>query len=275
MNFQDLFGKKKPVIACVHLLPLPGAPRFAGRMQEVYDTALAEAAIFKKQGIDGLIVENFRDKPFYPGKIPAETVAALSAVTREIVNASALPVGVNALRNDAQAAMAIAAATGAHFIRVNVHMGAVVSEQGIIQGASHETLRLRAALRATVLIFADVGVKHAAPLADRGLAAEAKDLAERGMADAIIVSGKLTGVETKAEDVGIVRRHTRLPILIGSGTTPVNLHKVFTKADGFIVGSYFKTDSKGDNLVEEERVKAFMDSVKVLTAAHSKGAGRA
>ncbi len=270
MDLEDLFGKKKPVIACVHLLPLPGAPRYAGRMQPIYDTALAEAAIFKKEGVDGLIVENFRDKPFYPGKVPAETVAALSAVTREIVKASALPVGVNALRNDAQAAMAIAAATGAQFIRVNVHMGAVVSEQGVIQGASHATLRLRAALRARVLIFADVGVKHAAPLADRGLAAEAKDLAERGMADAVIVSGELTGVETKSEDVDTVRSHTRLPILIGSGTTSENIHKFFTKADGFIVGSYFKRAGKGDNPVEERRVKAFMRTVNSLARVRAK-----
>lgn len=267
MTFSDLFGAKKPVIACVHLLPLPGAPRFGGSMQPVYDTALKEAAVFQRQGVDGLIVENFRDKPFYPGRIPAETVAALSAVTREIVKATALPIGVNALRNDALSALAIAAAAEAHFIRVNVHMGAVVSEQGVIQGVSHETLRLRAGLRAKTLIFADVGVKHAAPLADRGLAAETKDLAERGMADAVIVSGELTGAETKSEDVDIVAAHTRLPILIGSGTTPENLHKVFARADGFIVGSYFKKDGKGENLVDAKRVKAFMRKLKLLSEA--------
>jgi membrane complex biogenesis BtpA family protein len=265
MSFQDLFGRKKPLIACVHLLALPGAPRFTGDIREVYDTALAEAEIFKHHGVDGLIVENFRDKPFYPGRVPAETVASLAAVTREIVRATALPVGVNVLRNDALAAIAVAAAAEAHFIRVNVHMGAVVSEQGVIQGASHETLRLRAALRSKALIFADVGVKHAAPLADRGLAAETKDLAERGMADAVIVSGELTGVETKPEDVDIVASHTHLPILIGSGTTPENLHKVFAKSDGFIVGSYFKKEGRGENRVEARRVNAFMRKFKTLS----------
>jgi membrane complex biogenesis BtpA family protein len=270
MNFQNLFGRKKPVIACIHLLALPGAPRFAGDMRAVYDAALAEAEIFKRRGVDGLIVENFRDKPFYPGRVPAETVAALAAVTREIVKATALPVGVNALRNDALAAIAVAAAAEAHFIRVNVHMGAVVSEQGLIQGLSHETLRLRAALRSKALIFADVGVKHAAPLADRGLPAETRDLAERGMADAVIVSGELTGAETKPEDVDIVAAHTRLPILIGSGTTPANLHKVFSKADGFIVGSYFKKDGKGENRVEANRVSAFMRQFKTLSGGRLK-----
>jgi membrane complex biogenesis BtpA family protein len=261
MKFKELFKAPKPLIACIHLLPLPGSPRYSGRMREVYDTALREVEVFKRYPVDGLIVENFRDKPFYPDKIPGETIAALTALTREVVRSVKIPVGVNALRNDAQAAVAIATAAEAHFIRVNVHMNAVVSEQGIIQGESHQTLRLRAALRSEVLIFADVGVKHAAPLADRGLAVEAKDLADRGLADAIIVSGELTGAETKTEDVDVVRRSTDLPILIGSGATPENLHKVYSKVDGFIVGSCFKKQGNADNLVDERRVKAFTDAL--------------
>ena len=257
MKFKELFKAPKPLIACIHLMPLPGSPRYGGRMREVYDTALSEVETFKRHSVDGLIVENFRDKPFYPDKIPAETIAALAALTREVVRAAPVPVGVNALRNDAQAAVAIATAAEAHFIRVNVHMNAVVSEQGIIQGESHHTLRLRAALRSEVLIFADVGVKHAAPLADRGLAIETKDLADRGLADAIIVSGELTGAATKMEDVDMVRRNTDIPILIGSGATPENLHRVYSKVDGFIVGSYFKEDGKADNLIDEKRVKTF------------------
>lgn len=264
MRFQEVFRTRKPLLACIHLLPLPGAPLYGGSMAEIYERALEEAAIFEQNGIDGLIVENFRDKPFFPAKIPGETLAALAAVTREVVRRVKVPVGVNALRNDAGAALAAATAAEAHFIRVNVHMGAVVSEQGIIQGASHETLRLRAALRSGVLIFADVGVKHAAPLADRGLRAETRDLEERGLADAIIVSGELTGAETKAEDVETVRATTALPLLIGSGATPENINRIFDKADGFIVGSYFKKEGKGNNFVEEDRVRRFVSRVKEL-----------
>lgn len=265
MKFRNLFARPKPLIACIHLLALPGAPGYGGSMREVYDTALAEVEIFKRHGIDGLIVENFRDKPFFPGRLPAETVAALTALSREVVRAAGVPVGVNALRNDAEAAVAIATAAEAQFVRVNVHMGAVVSEQGIIQGNSHATLRLRSALRSEVLVFADVGVKHAAPLASRGLAAEARDLAERGLADAIIVSGELTGAETRPEDVDIVRSSTDLPILIGSGATPENLHRVYAKADGMIVGSYFKQNGKGENLVDEERVRSFAGALATMT----------
>ncbi len=267
MTFTELFLGKKPLIACLHLMPLPGSPFYSGSMREVYDTAFREMEIFKRYAVGGLIVENFRDKPFYPDRIPPETISALAALTREAVMTMDVPVGVNALRNDAQAAIAIATAAEAHFIRVNIHMNAVVSEQGIIQGSSHYTLRLRAALRSSVLIFADVGVKHAAPLADRGLAVETKDLADRGLVDAIIVSGELTGSETKPEDVDVVRENTTLPILIGSGATPENVHRVYTKADGLIVGSYFKKDGRGGNLVEEERVKAFTNALSSLGRA--------
>ena len=264
MTFKDLFKNLKPIIACVHLMPLPGSPCYSGKMAEIYDTALSEVEIFKRYAIDGLIVENFRDMPFYPNKLPAETIAAMAAVTREIVNVVQIPVGVNALRNDARAALAIASATEADFIRVNVHMDAVVSDQGIIEGAAHETLRLRANLKSDVLIFADVGVKHSVPLGNRGLAPKTRDLTERGLADAIIVSGEATGSETQTEDIDIVRQNTNLPILIGSGMTPENLGKVYSKVEGLIVGSTFKKDGKADNLVEEARVKNFTDSLKSM-----------
>jgi membrane complex biogenesis BtpA family protein len=264
MDFQSLFPARKPLIACIHLLPLPGSPRYQGSMRAIYDTALAEVAIFQRYSIDGLIVENYRDAPFYPHSLPPETVAALTAVTREVVRVAQVPVGVNALRNDAQAALAIATATEAAFIRVNVHMGVVTSDQGIIQGMSHETLRLRAALRSSVLIFADVGVKHATPLGNRGLVLETRDLSERGLADALIVSGVWTGAETSPDDIVLVRQHTTLPVLLGSGATPDNLHRIYDQVDGLIVGSTFKQAGQAENMVEEARVKAFTAARQAL-----------
>jgi len=264
MKFNDIFSSPKPLIACIHLMPLPGSPRYSGKIEEIYDTALAEVETYSKYPIDGFIIENFRDVPFYPDKLPAETIAALTVVTREIVKVTNLPVGVNALRNDAHSAIAVATATRAHFVRVNVHMGAVVSDQGIIQGKAHQSLRLRAALKSNVLIFADAGVKHAAELGARGLEAEVRDLTERGLADAIIVSGQGTGLETKTEDVDIVRQNTSLPIIIGSGTTPENLDKMYSKVDGVIVGSYFKKEGNADNFPDEERIKTFIKKFESL-----------
>jgi membrane complex biogenesis BtpA family protein len=266
MSFHELFDVRKPVIGCLHLLALPGAPLYGGSMRAVYDHALSEATALTEHAVDALIIENFRDKPFYPGRAPVETVVALAAVAREIKRQHACPLGINLLRNDGEAALAIATAIEASFIRVNVHAGAVVSDQGVIQGAGHLTMRLRAALRSNVLVFADVGVKHAAPLADRGLTAETVDTVERGLADAVIVSGEATGAETSLDDVRSVRAATDAPVLIGSGATPENIGEVFNLVDGFIVGSYFKKAGKADQLVEPTRVSTFMNAIKTLRA---------
>jgi membrane complex biogenesis BtpA family protein len=269
MYVNKLFGVSKPVIGCLHLLALPGAPLYGGSMRAIFDKALEEAAVFRAHGVDGLIIENFRDQPFYPGRVPVETIAAHTAVAHEIKRQHAFPVGINVLRNDGEAALAIATAIEAAFIRVNVHAGAVVSEQGVIQGVGHLTMRLRRSLRSNVLVFADVAVKHAAPLADRGLATEARDLVERALADAVIVSGERTGAETALEDVRTVRAATDAPVLIGSGITPENISQVFDLADGFVVGSTFKEAGKANNFVEPARVSAFMAATKSLRAGSS------
>jgi membrane complex biogenesis BtpA family protein len=134
----------------------------------------------------------------------------------------------------------------------------VVADQGIVQGSSQLSVRLRSALKSRALIFADVGVKHAAPLAGRSLDIETRDLAERGLADAIIVTGDRTGVETNVADLDVVRAATTLPLLIGSGATPDNIEQLLPKVNGLIVGSYFKKDGAGHKLVDEVRVERFV-----------------
>lgn len=131
-TFRDLFPGRKPLIACIHLWPLPGSPDYGGDVEKVVELALDETRIFSACGVDGLIVENYRDTPFYPGPLPPETIAAMTAVTREVKRSFRGPVGVNALRNDAHGALAIAQAGGADFIRVNIHTGAALTDQGII-----------------------------------------------------------------------------------------------------------------------------------------------
>jgi uncharacterized protein len=254
MRFDDLFVRSKPWIGTIHLMPLPGAPLYDGNLRPIYDRALEEAEQLQKHGCDGLILENFRDRPFYPDRLPAETIATLASLTREVLKTSAIPVGVNALRNDPEGAMAIASATGAHFMRVNVHVGAVVADQGILQGVAHRTVRLRSQLKSNVLIFADVEVKHSAPLASRGLAQETKEICERGLADAVIVTGQSTGSETELSDLEVVKVNAEVPVLIGSGITPQNLERFFPKADGFIVGSYYKIGGKAENFIDEARL---------------------
>jgi membrane complex biogenesis BtpA family protein len=194
--------------------------------------------------------------------VPAETVAALTRVIVEVVAEVALPFGVNVLRNDAASAIAIAAATGAAFIRVNVHTGAMLADQGIIEGRAAETLRKRASLAPEALIFADHMVKHAMPMVGLDDIQAAKDLRHRGLADAIIISGAETGAEPDRGSFARVREALGdAPILIGSGLTEANAGS-FADADGAIVGTSIKTDGRVDAPVDSDRVARLVAAFK-------------
>lgn len=259
MRMTDLFRREKVLLGMVHLLPLPGSPRWGGSLQAVLDAALTDAKALEAGGMDGCLVENYGDAPFTPGAVDPATVAAMAAAVAELRRASSLALGVNVLKNDARAALAVAAATGASFIRVNIHVGAVVADQGIIQGDAYGTLRYRRLLSADVKIFADVLAKHGAPLAPLDMEQEARDAAYRGLADALIVSGKGTGEPTDLARLRAVRQAVpdRL-VLVGSGATPETVRRLLDVADGIIVGTSIKRDGRLANPVDPARVEALV-----------------
>ncbi|MFT5476812.1 MAG: membrane complex biogenesis BtpA family protein, partial [Planctomycetota bacterium] len=205
-------------VGVVHLLPLPGAPRHAGGFEPVLERARSDAAALCAGGCDALIVENFGDVPFFAGRVPAETVAAMTLAVAEVRRvAPHVLVGVNVLRNDARSALGICAASGAEFIRVNVHTGAAVTDQGLISGQAADTLRERARLAPGVKILADVHVKHATPMGSESLVQAAQDTLLRGLADALIVSGAATGEAPAGASVRTLRAAVDGPLLLGSG----------------------------------------------------------
>ena len=254
-NFKIRFGRRA-VFGMVHLQALPGAPLFGGSLDAVIDAALSDARAIDEGGADGLVIENFGDRPFFSSRVPPETVAAMTRVVGEIARVVRKPFGVNVLRNDPHAALAIAAATGASFIRVNVHTGAMLTDQGIIEGAAAETLRLRNALGADVAIFADLLVKHATPLAAADPAQTAKDLRLRGLADAVIVTGAETGAAADPARLVIVREAIDAPLIIGSGVTAENV-SAYGDADGVIVGTSLKRDGRVDPALVRRVVETF------------------
>jgi len=193
MDFESTFGTPTPVVGMVHLPPLPGAPQADGGLGAVLERAVADARALEAGGADGVLVENFGDAPFHPDDVPKHTVAAMTRAATAVADAVEVPLGVNVLRNDAEAALSVAAAAGGEFVRVNVHAGARVTDQGVLEGRAHETLRLREALDADVAVWADVDVKHSAPLGEASVAGELRDVRERGLADAVVVSGPATG----------------------------------------------------------------------------------
>jgi hypothetical protein len=247
------------LIGVVHLAATPGSPGYSGSMEPLLSRAAEDARALARGGCDALIVENFGDVPFHKRRVPAETIAALAlAVERVREAAGALPLGINVLRNDARSALGLCAATGAAFIRVNVHTGAASCDQGLIEGDAARTLRERARLCPGVEILADVHVKHATPLGSETIAQAAEETLGRGLADALIVSGRATGAAPDSDDLARVRevvQALRAPLLIGSGLNAANAHELMRHADGAIVGTALKRDGRVEAPVELARVQ--------------------
>jgi len=259
-----LFGlHHKVLVGVVHLRPLPGSPRWRGDMESVIEFAVKDAREYERGGADALFIENFGDVPFTKGPVASETIAAMAVAGRAVRQAVKLPIGFNVLRNDARAALALCAVCGGGFIRVNVHTGAMLTDQGLIEGDAYETLRYRQRVCPQAQIFADVHVKHAVPLGNSTIEDAARDTIERGLADALIVSGVGTGLAADIADVERVRRtDPARKVLVGSGVTVANVGDFLTTADGFIVGSSLKKGGEVSNPVDSKRVAALVRAIR-------------
>ena len=255
-RWRQLFGNRRPLIGVIHLPPLPGAPGWGGDMDGVETWALADAQAYASGGATAVLVENFGDHPFFPRQAPPETVAAMGRIATAVVRAVSLPVGINVLRNDGAAALAVAVASGARFIRVNVLSGAMVTDQGLIQGCAAQLLRQRRLLAADhVAVLADVLVKHALPLAPLPAPMAVQDTLKRGGADGVIVSGDSTGTPVEPEILQQARHAAQgAPVLIGSGFGPANADHLGPLCDGVIVASALKRDGQLCNPVDPQRV---------------------
>jgi len=264
-SLKEMFGVHKPVIGMVHLPPLPGSVGYSNySMDDIVSFAMRDAETLVKGGVDGLMVENMWDLPYFVGKdVPPEEMCCQAVAAREIVKAFDVPVGINVVHNGGLVTLGIAVAAGAKFIRVCLLTGAQVWDTGEFdRGCAAELLRRRKSIGAEhIKIFADVDKKHSVRFPGIDLATHI-EWNEFYLADAIIVSGKMTGSPPELDKVRRARELATRPILMGSGTSPENIADFMQYADGAIVGSSLKVDGKPENPVDINVVKAYMDAVK-------------
>jgi uncharacterized protein len=271
VNLYQIFKTKQPIIGVVHLLPLPTSPRWGGSLKEVIARAEKEATALAAGGVDGIIIENFFDAPFTKGRVNSAVVSAMTLIVDRLQNLVTLPLGLNVLRNDALSAMAIASCTKAQFIRVNVLTGAMATDQGLIEGNAYELLRYRRELGVDVAILADVLVKHARPLGTPNLTTAVQDTIERGLADAVILSGWATGSPPSVEDVELAAAAAGdTPVLIGSGASWDNIAQLMRAADGVIVASSLKRNGKIAESIDPIRVAQFVETARMVTLEKEK-----
>ncbi|MCA9547006.1 MAG: BtpA/SgcQ family protein [Myxococcales bacterium] len=244
-------------VGMVHLLPLPGSPRWAGDMEAVLAAATRDTEALCAGGCDALIVENMGDLPYLRGTVYPETVAAMAlAVARVREVACQTPVGVQVLAAANREALGVAVACGARFLRVEGFAYAHVADEGWIDACAAELLRARRALGAEVAIWADIQKKHSAHAvtADLGLADWAHGAAFCG-ADCLVVTGAATGSPTDPAHV-VQAKTAGLPVAVGSGVTPGNAQDLVGLADGLIVGSWLKQGGDWRRPVDPQRVSA-------------------
>jgi membrane complex biogenesis BtpA family protein len=266
------------LIGVIHLPPLPGSPGAAHlnpsqALQKAGLWAVKEAKLLSQAGFDGIILENFGDAPFYKTKVPPETIVSMSVIAAAVRESTKALLGINVLRNDGASALAIAAITGADFVRINVISGVVATDQGLIEGNAAELIRERIRLNAEhILILADVHVKHANTLSSSDLAIAIEETAGRGGADGVIVTGSTTGrsPETaRLQDAMIAANHAGVPLYIGSGATTEKLKEHFQSGSALravrvIVGSALRRGGRAGAPLDPKKVKEFARIFKTL-----------
>jgi membrane complex biogenesis BtpA family protein len=245
----------------IALPPLPGYPAFT-TIEALVEVALADLAALEEGGVDGVLVENDFDQP-HTLLAGAEIVAAMTRVTREVVSRAGVPVGIEVLLNDWRASLAVAAAAGARFVRLDFFVDRVRSKLGVIEPEPAAVLAYRKKIRAeSVLILSDLQVKYST-MADgpKPLEQSAKEAAAAG-ADAVIVTGTETGIGPAAADL-LAARAGGLPVLIGSGLSPANAAELGPLADGYIVGTSLRSGRQATDRVVASQVVTLARAIRV------------
>jgi hypothetical protein len=262
----DFFGKKsKVVIAMAHLGPLPGAPDYDrdGGLDALGEAVAADIERLQAGGVDAIMFGNEGDRP-YVLKAPPEGLAAMAAIVSAVKPMLKVPFGVNYLW-DPVATVALAVATGARFAR-EVFTGVYASDMGLWAPDGAAALRLRAGLgrRGLKLLF-NVNAEFAAPLDARPSERRAQSAVFSSLADAICVSGPLTGQGVDRLELARVKESVPgVPVFANTGVTIDNVADIFAIADGCVIGTHFKVDGNTWNPVDEDRVKCFMEVVEKL-----------
>lgn len=259
---RSLFGAQRALIGCIHVQALPGTPAHRLPVSAIAEQAAAEAAIYAAAGFHGLILENTHDRPYVKGAaVGPEIVAALAVIGAEVRRAVPLPLGVQVLAGANRAALAVAHACGASFVRVEGFVFAHVADEGLIESSAGDILRYRRSIGAEgLLVFADVKKKHSAHAitADVDIVETAK-AAEFFSVDGVIVTGVATGSPADADEVRAVSASIAVPTLIGSGITPDNISR-YPGADAFIVGSSVKSDGLWSGPLDAARTRAVVEA---------------
>jgi len=264
MNTKQIFGKEKVVIGMVHFPPLPGAPLYDDKdgIKTIIDKVRGDLLSLQDGGIDAVMFCNENDRP-YKIETNYATVATMGRVIGEMINDIKVPFGVDVLW-DPIAAIAIAKATGAKFIR-EIVSGTYVSDMGFWNTNVGELYRYRKLIDAKdIAVFFNISAEFAYNLDRRPIEEIAKSVAFSSLADAILVSGPMTGIAPTVETLKKVKENVQIPVFVNTGVNANNVSGLLKIADGAVIGTSLKKNGITWNPVDKERVIQLMKKVREI-----------
>ncbi|MFN0115182.1 MAG: BtpA/SgcQ family protein [Paracoccaceae bacterium] len=265
MRFRNVFGDRKPAIAMVHFGALPGAPLHdrSGGIEALVEGARKDLRALQAAGFDAVMFGNENDRP-YEFRVDTASTATMAYAIGRLQGEISVPFGVNVLW-DPMATVALAAATGAAFVR-EIFTGAYASDMGLWNPDAGAAMRYRERLGASdVAMLYNISAEFADSLDRRPLPDRARSAVFSSIPDAVLVSGQITGEAARMEDLEAVKRALPdTPVLANTGVKHATVAEVFRVADGCIVGSALKVDGDTWNAVDPDRAKDFMDRVRAV-----------
>ncbi|RKE95382.1 BtpA/SgcQ family protein [Ichthyenterobacterium magnum] len=265
-KFKSIFKVKNPIIGMIHVQALPGTPKHKYTIKQVIEMALEEARVYKKAGIDAILIENMHDIPYIKNGVGHEISSIMSLVAYLIKQETNLPIGMQILAGANKEALAAAQTASIDFIRAEGFVFGHVADEGYIDAQAGELLRYQKQISATsIAIFTDIKKKHSshAITQDVSLLDTAK-AAAFFLTDGLIVTGSHTGHSASINDLNHLKDNIDSPIIIGSGITIENISNYLPLCDAMIVGSHFKKQGHWDNDLSYDRVAEFMSLVNQL-----------
>jgi len=260
-----LLALRKPIVAMVHFLPLPGSSGYdpKGGMGRILDAAAADIVALQSAGVDAVMFGNEGDRP-YRTKAAGAGLAAMAAAIGELKSLIEVPFGVNSLW-DPLATVQLAAATGAAFAR-EIFTGVYASDMGIWAPDAATALEERARLgREDLALLFNINAEFAAPLDTRPIETRAKSAVFSSLADVVCVSGGMTGEGVDVSDLAKVKRALPgTPVFANTGVRIDTVAEIFRHADGCVVGTHFKRGGDTWAPVDADRAQRFMDHVRAI-----------
>lgn len=265
MTNPAMLGRDKALVGMVHVGALPGTPRAGRPIAALAGQAVEEAVLLADAGFDAILLENMHDVPYLRRNVGPEIIAAMTRIGQAVKDRVSIPLGIQILAGANHAALGVAHAIGARFIRAEGFVYASVADEGVLDEAdAGPLLRYRRAIGAgEIAILADVKKKHSAHAltADVDLGETVRS-AEFFGADGVVITGSATGRAVEYDDLRAARQAAKGPVIVGSGVSPDSIAFLFAHANAVIVGSWYKRAGRWDQPPDAARVRELVQAVR-------------